>query len=281
VPEAKKVGDNDVDTDAPPKPDVKPKPKPVETASAPPKPKEPTPKPAEKPEPKPEPQEAKPEPVPATEKAAEPKPQQEVKPDPVAEAIVAENATEEAVKLPDTAPLPDARPQPPKAQTAKAPEHKEADKPAPKKETARKSEEDDKVLDQVAALLNKEENSGGGAKRSTEQASLGGEKTTSGEKLTQSEMDALRGQIQKCWSVPAGAVGAEDLKVSIRFKLDPSGALEGSPQIIEGGSGSTVQRAAAESARRAIQMCQPYNLPAEKYQAWADVLVHFDPSDMF
>lgn len=281
VPDATKVGDNEVDSDAPPKPDVKPKPKPVETASAPPPPKEPTPKPEIKPEPKPEPQEAKPEPVPATEKAVEAKPQQEVEPDPVKEAIVAESEKADAVKLPEQAPLPDARPQPPKAQTARAPEHKEADKPAPKQATAQKSQEDDKVLDQVAALLNKEKTSGGGAKRSNEQASLGGQKTTGGDKLSQSEMDALRGQIQKCWSVPAGAMDAEDLKVSIQFKLDQSGALVGSPQIVDGGGGSTVQRAAAESARRAILMCQPYNLPADKYAAWADVIVHFDPTDMF
>jgi colicin import membrane protein len=42
-----------------------------------------------------------------------------------------------------------------------------------------------------------------------------------------------------------------------------------------------VERAAAESARRAILQCAPYSLPAEKYEAWADVIVHFDPSEMF
>lgn len=282
VENATKVGDNDVDSEAPPKPEVKPTPKPVETASAPPPPKEPEPKPAEKPEPKPEPKEAKPEPVESTEKAAEAKPKQDVQPDPVKEAIVAESEKADAAKLPETAPLPDARPKPPKAQTAKAPEQKKAAKPAQKQAAAPKQQqEDDKVLDEVAALLNKEKTAGGGAKRSTEKASLGGNKTTGGDKLSQSEMDALRGQIQRCWNVPAGAMDAENLKVSVRFKLDPSGAVEGSPQIVQGGGSAGVERAAAESARRAILQCAPYNLPSEKYEAWADVIVNFDPSDMF
>ncbi|MFC6491009.1 hypothetical protein ACFP9U_23920, partial [Nitratireductor sp. GCM10026969] len=217
---------------------------------------------------------------PATEREPEPQPQQEVAPEPAEQSLVAENAEAESVKLPQSAPLPQARPQPPKAQTAKAPERKEAEKPA-QKQQARSEKKDDELFDEVAALLNKEEASGGGAERSTEQAALGGERTTTGETLTQSEMDALRGQIQRCWNVPAGALDAENLKVSLKFRLDPSGAIEGSPQIIAGGSGSSVERAAAESARRAILQCAPYNLPSEKYSAWADVIVHFDPTDMF
>ena len=133
----------------------------------------------------------------------------------------------------------------------------------------------------MAALLNKEKASGGGAKRSTEQAALGGNKTNNGSKLSQSEMDALRGQVQSCWNIPAGAVDAENLRVSVQFKLDPSGALEGSPEIISGGGSSGVERAAAEAARRAVSRCAPYNLPADKYEAWADVIVNFDPSEMF
>ena len=38
---------------------------------------------------------------------------------------------------------------------------------------------------------------------------------------------------------------------------------------------------AATNERRAVSRCAPYNLPAEKYDAWADVIVNFDPSEMF
>jgi outer membrane biosynthesis protein TonB len=281
VPDAQKVGENKVDTNTPPTPE--PTPKEIKTAAIPKLSPEPAPKPADKPEPEPVKQaEPKPTPVPATEVTPKPQPKQEVKPDPVAETIVAENAEAEATKLPENAPSPDARPQPPKAETAKTPERKEADEqPAQKQASRPKSEEKEFDADEVAALLNKEKPSGGGAKRSTEQAALGGNKTNNGSKLSQSEMDALRGQVQRCWNIPAGAVDAENLRVSVKFKLDPSGALEGSPEIISGGGSSGVERAAAEAARRAVSRCAPYNLPADKYEAWADVIVNFDPSEMF
>ena len=280
VPDAQKVGDNKIDLDTPPTPVEKPRP--VKAAEAPAPSPEPAPKPVEqkKPEPVKLP-EPKPEPVPATEVTPEPQPRQEVKPDPAPQTAVAETPAAESVKLPESAPSPEARPQPPQAQTAKAPDRKDAEKPAKQQASKPKSEEKSFNADEVAALLNKEKAAGGGAKRSQEQASLGGDRTTSGSKLSQSEMDALRGQIQRCWNVPAGAMDAQGLKVSIQFRLDPSGAIEGRPEIISGGGSAGVERAAAESARRAVLQCAPYNLPADKYDAWADVIVHFDPSEMF
>jgi len=277
VPDARNVGENTVDLPTPPTP--APSPREVQTAAAPPPSPEPAPKLAEKSPPVPA--ETKPEPVPATEMTPEPQPKQEVRPDPAPETAVAETPEAEAVALPDSAPSPQARPQPPQAQTAKAPERKNAEKPAEREARKPKSEDREFNADQIAALLNRDKPSGGGAKRSSEQAALGGRETTGGAKLTQSEMDALRGQIQRCWNIPAGAMDAENLKVSVQFKLSRSGELEGRPEIVSGGGGGGVERAAAESARRAILQCAPYNLPADKYEAWADVIVHFDPRDMF
>jgi len=279
VQDATRVGDNEVDLKTPPTPE--PKPRPVEKAA----PAEPEPTPAPEPEKsnKPAPSQASAEdiPVPATEREPEPQPKHEVMPDPAKQAAVAENVESPNVKLPESAPIPEARPRPPQAQTAKAPERKVSDKPPQEKKTAeREPEKTDDLLDEVAALLDKQKSSGGGAKRSTQQASLGTEETTTGEKLTQSEMDALRSQIQRCWNVPVGAANVEDLKVSIQFHLDRAGEVQGSPVILSGG-GTGVQRVAAESARRAVLQCAPYDLPSEKYEAWADVIVHFDPSEMF
>jgi colicin import membrane protein len=280
VEDAQEAGDNDVDLKSPPT--AKPSSRPVQTAALP----EPSPEPAPKQpiQPDAEPRkrpESKPEPIPATEATPKAQPKQEVKPDPVANAVSAETPDSEATKLPQAPPLPEARPQPPKAQTAKAPERKNSEMPAVQQAAKPKSEEKQFDADQIAALLNKEQPSGGGAKRSTQEAALGGNRETVGSTLTQSEMDALRAQIQRCWNVPAGAVDAQNLRVSVQVRLDPSGAVEGAPQIITGGGGEGIERAAAESARRAILQCAPYNLPTEKYEAWADVVVNFDPSEMF
>ncbi|MHA6642959.1 hypothetical protein [Mesorhizobium sp. A623] len=315
VADAQKVGENSVDTDKPVTPEAKPKP--VEEAAAPkpaPESKEPVktedvPKPKEEPKPVPAtdvapvPQlkeEVKPEPVkqpdpkpvpikepeakpePPKEKAAEKQPQPEVKPDAVAEAIAAEPPTE-TVQLPDAAPAPDARPQPrpAPAETAKAPDRKNADKPVKEASARPQSKDKEFDADAISALLNKQKASGGGAKRSTEQASLGGDKSTGGAKLSQNEMDALRQKLGGCWSIPAGVDDASTLKVSVRFQLDRSGMLQGRPEIVAGGAPSGPGRTAAESAVRAVQKCAPFNLPADKYDTWAEVVVNFDPSDMF
>lgn len=313
VPDARKAGDNTVDTEKPPTPEAKPKP--VETADAP--PPAPTPKEQPKTEDVPKPKE-EPKPVPATEVAPKPQPKEEVKPEPVkqpepkpapvkqpepapkppepkpavteakpatpdqvAEAIAADQP-QESVKLPDSAPAPEAKPKPAPAQaeTAKAPDRKDSEKPV--KEASSKPKSEDKALDdKIAALLNKEKASGGGAKRSTQQSSLGGEKNTGGEKLSQNEMDALRQKLGGCWSIPAGVDDAETLKVSVKFRLDRSGELEGRPEVVKGGASSGPARTAAESAVRAVQKCAPFNLPADKYDTWSEVVVNFDPSDMF
>ncbi len=280
VPDAQKVGENKVDTDKKATPQVTPKE--VEAAATPKSAPTPEPRPVDKPTADPavapEPKTAS---VPATEALPEPKPKQEVKPDPVQEAIAAAETKTDAIQLPTEAPAPEAKPKPPQAQTAKTPEKKETQKQVKEASSRPKTEENEFDSDEVAALLNKEKASGGGAKRSTQTASLGGEKSTGGSKLSQSEMDALRGQVQRCWNIPAGAADAQNLRVSVKFRLDRSGAIEGSPQIISGGGGAGVERAAAEAARRAVSRCAPYNLPAEKYEAWADVIVNFDPSEMF
>ena len=284
VPDAVNTGENAVDlkstktakpspkevvSEAPPKPAEKPAPKPE------PAPEAPTPKPVEVAEPKPAPD---PAPTPAPEKPAEPAPAPvevaalpaESKPDPVAEAITeAAPPTPEFAALPNAGPVPQSRPEPPKAPA----------KPAAS-ETA-SSKESDFNADEVAALLNKQDATGGGAKRSTETASLGGSRTTRGNTLSQSEMDALRGQIQKYWNIIPGIADGGDVRVTVKMRLDLAGNIVGQPDVTATGGSAGTRGTLAGSARRAVLRAQPYQLPKEKYDSWADVIVNFDPSQMF
>ena len=276
--DAVNLGDQERDQAAPETEEQKP----VEVEQAVlPKPSEaPTPDPAPRPEPV---EEVAPEPEPdtTTEVAALPEPRQTVEPDPVpdvvqeAEPLPAEPQT----RVPDQVPVPAIRPERPQAQTAKTDERRESE-PQRQAQSTPPAPDNKSEEDEVAALLNQEKASGGGAQRTNQQASLGGQRNTGGSELTQSEMDALRNQIQACWSPPS-ALGAEDLKVSVRFRLDRSGMLEGRPTVTV----SSGNRAADESARRAILICeqrnQGYRLPAEKYDAWQDVVVNFDPSEIY
>lgn len=190
----------------------------------------------------------------------------------MAKAITAASADDQSVKLPDNVPTPQARPTPPKPQVART-------QPAPAQPQTDPSK-DKSLDDKIAALLNHEKPAGGGARRSDMTASLGADTSNGGETLTQSEMDALRAQIERCWSPPVGVADASDLKISVKMKLDRSGALQADPQVISGGGG-TLGQIAVESAMRAVMRCAPYKLPPDKYQAWADVIVNFDPSQMF
>lgn len=260
VDNAQNIGNNEIDL---PNMAALPGNRPVESAAPPPPAEEPPPPPVQE-------AEAPPEPEPAPVEAEAPEP---------SEQAVAQEQPRDAVALPDSAPRPQTRPQPQVAQ--QPPQQREPERPRPTQETAQQPSQDSNFnADEIAALLSQEEARGGGAARSQDQASLGGRNTT-GATLSQSEIDSLRSQVSRCWNPPVGAAEAENMVVSIRLRLDPSGALDGNPEIVSGRGASMAERAAADAARRAVMRCAPFNAPADKYEAWADVQFNFDPRDMF
>ena len=297
VAEAQNVGDNDVDLEtqddaAPsdtereqaalptPSETVSNEQTPEEVAAAPkPEPRDPapTPEPASVPEPAPAPA---PEPAPA------PVPEAAVIPEPAPEPDVAEappepqQPEEPELAFPDQAPLPTRRPPEPQRQVAETPP---VERPRTDNQTTASttSEQDDFNVDDIAALLNRTEAQGGGARRSEQAAAMGAQRTTGGATLTQSELDALRGQIQRNWSILAGLDGAEGVRIRIQMKLDPSGAIVGQPEVTATGGSESARRILAGGARRAVLKASPFvNLPPEKYDAWNEVVVNFDPSSM-
>jgi colicin import membrane protein len=224
----------------------------IVTASAEPTPPTPEPKRPE-PKPVPVPPQARPETKPEKAKT-EPKP--EPKTDPIAEALKKDEAK---------------KPEKPKQQAqAKPTPPKKPPPPQPRFDPSK-----------VAALLDKRDPrrhaASGDVLNST--ASLGVPTGTAAH-LSQSEIDALRAQIQACWNPPAGAADFKDLIVKIRLMLNQDGSLSGEPIVLNRGSNAFFQ-IAAESAMRAIRRCQPYHLPVAKYDVWKDVEVTFDPRDMF
>lgn len=106
------------------------------------------------------------------------------------------------------------------------------------------------------------------------------------EQQTLSLIDAIRKQIydRNCWSIPAGAKEAENLKVTIRVRLRPDGTLARAPEVVEktrmNAPGQEFFRTAAESALRAVRKCVPFELPREKYDLWQDTEIVFDPKEI-
>jgi outer membrane biosynthesis protein TonB len=200
-------------------------------------------------------------------------------------------------------PIPEVKPPEPKPEKAKAPEpdpiaealkkeeakrKEEAKKreERKRKEEAKKKREEKKQEqafdpNQIAALLDKRRPqrlaAAGATLNSTPSLGL---PSGSAATLTQTEIDALRAQIQACWNPPAGSLDAKELIVRIRLQLHEDGSLSANPTLLNHGSHPIFQ-IAAESAMRAIKRCQPYKLPIAKYAVWRDVEVTFDPRDMF
>ncbi|WP_453962661.1 cell envelope biogenesis protein TolA [Amorphus suaedae] len=201
--------------------------------------------------------EAQPEPTPAPQQEAEAQPEPEPTPEPQQQA--------EAEPTPTTNVVPRARPTPPPK------------RPQPTQSASAQTNESFDA-DRISALLNKVEPSGGGSGSSRASAGIRSGGTNAA--MTMTELDALRAQIQRCWNPPVGAQGAEDLVVTVQMQLNENGTVSGSPEVINSGSNPFFQ-AAADSARRAVLRCQPYNLPLEKYDTWREVRVTFDPRDLF
>lgn len=225
-------------------------------------------------------------PAPTTKVAAEPEPRVKVAAITPKEQVEVTKQSEplpqeEFLKLPDLVPVPSARPVVAPANTAKTNERKEAVKPATQVARAAPQTKSKKDADKIAALLNRQEPTASGAKRSQKRASLGTKSSNGAKKLSQGQMDALRGKIQGCFNLTAGMADAEELRATVTVKLNRAGELEGKPEVTASGGSTSVRRAFRGAARRAVQKCAPYDeLPRDKYETWADLVVNFDVSDM-
>lgn len=252
-PEAVNVGDTESDKQSDAKKVTKAPP--VEKTEA------PAPKPAPRPEPKP---------VEKTEPVTPPKAQEKPEPKPEPKTDIAmlveknkteqesETPTEEFQKLPDRVAAPKARPKRNQAE--------------PKKQTDAKKK----------AVVNKAESAAGGAKASTKKASKGVRKSNNAGKLAQTEIDALRGRLEGCWSVGdlSGHPDASSMRAKVTFNLSRSGEIEGRVKVAVSGTDRSTKATLAVRVRAAVTECAPYNLPQEKYETWSEVVVNFSLADM-
>jgi hypothetical protein len=233
----------------PPLPRPAPKPDPVPD---PPLPPPPTPAPPQPPDPEPEPTPpAPPEPAPPP-------------PAPTPEADAPPPPEKTAAIEPKNVPIPRMRPDRPKPKVAPKPD-------------------DELNMDQITALLDKRKLEQMAAAEPTEQEqkpTLGSPTaTTTTAKMTVNELDALRARLAECWNPPLGWTDPSEVRVVLMLSLNPDGSVNGVPAVLESPQGQ-YSNAAPESALRAVRRCAPYNLPAEKYDAWKEVKVTFDPREM-
>lgn len=129
----------------------------------------------------------------------------------------------------------------------------------------------------IAALLNKLPEDKPAAKKKPAKTKTKTRFSGKDATVSASDKDLLRRKIGECWNTPTGIENAEKLIVKIKIHLKRDGTLQRPPEVIK----STSDRA-ADSALRAVRRCAPYNmLPPKKYNAWREIVLNFDPREMF
>lgn len=250
------------ETNVPSKPE-KVEPKPVQKEKPKPKPK-PTPPPPPPPPPQAKAPEPEPEPAPVEEvpEIVEPEPKPIEKPKPEPKKVEVTKRT--------VAPLPPRKPKP-----------KVKAKPVDAFESVLKTLEDLKNAPPPPKEPDPELDF---AKMMESALDKPNQRNDLGEKMTISEIDLVRQQIRKCWNLPAGAKDAHKMRISIQIAMNPDGRVR-KARILDQGqmSANPFYRAMAESAYRAVMnpRCQPFKLPPEKYDRWKNMMLNFDPKEMF
>tara|TARA_Y100000590_G_scaffold244461_1_gene274739 strand:- start:827 stop:1798 length:972 start_codon:yes stop_codon:yes gene_type:complete len=135
----------------------------------------------------------------------------------------------------------------------------------------------------IAALIDKSKEDLGETNKKNNKISQSQDLSMKSSNLTLSEEDALKSQIFGCWSIPLGLPYKEDLLVRIKLKLKPDGTLI-KTEILDHARmntpGQGFYKVLAESALRAIQLCQPLKVPTSGYERWKDLQLNFDPREM-
>ena len=91
----------------------------------------------------------------------------------------------------------------------------------------------------------------------------------------------MRARLTQLWNVQAGTERPEELVVEVRIRLTKERRLAAAPEMVSRGTSPRYQ-AAADAAVRAVLQGQPYNmLRDETYAQWQDIVVTFDPREMF
>ena len=199
------------------------------------------------------------------------------------EKLVSEQAPPKIVKKekPDAVPLPDK-----KIEKIKKQEDKKQNPEKIDNEVKQVSEFEKKELfdpNNIAALIDKSKEETAETTNKLFKVSQDQDKNVEIAGLTLSEEDALKAQIFSCWSIPLGLPYNKNLLVRIKLRLKPDGTVIRS-EILDHARmnkpGQGFYKVLAESALRAIKLCQPLRVPTKGYERWKNLQLNFDAREM-
>jgi len=199
------------------------------------------------------------------------------------EKLISEQAPPKIVKKekPDAVPLPDE-----KIEKVQKLEEKKQNPEKIDNEVKQVSEfEKEELFDpnSIAALIDKSKEETAETNKKTNKITQDQDRSIDMTGLSLSEEDALKAQIFGCWSIPLGLPYNENLLVRIKLKLKPDGSVIRS-EILDHARmnkpGQGFYKVLAESALRAIKLCQPLRVPTTGYERWKDLQLNFDAREM-
>ena len=145
--------------------------------------------------------------------------------------------------------------------------------------------EKDELFDpnQIAALIDKSKEETAKTLKKNKKLTQSSVITSFATGLTLSQEDALKAQIFGCWSLPLGLPYHKNLLVRIKLKLKPDGTVLRT-EILDHARmnqpGQGFYKVLAESALRAVRICQPLRVPPTGYEKWKDLQLNFDANEM-
>ncbi|MDA8618438.1 cell envelope integrity protein TolA [Candidatus Pelagibacter bacterium] len=198
------------------------------------------------------------------------------------ERLVSEQAppAAKAKEKPDRIPLPNEKKE--EKQIVKKKQNPEEIKPQIRQASEFEKKE---IVDtnQIAALIDKAKEVEAVKRKKTDKLTQSTQKNSFASGLTLSQEDALRAQIFGCWSVPLGLPYDKDLLVRIKLKLKKDGTIMKS-EILDhqrmNMPGQKFYKVLAESALRAVRLCQPLKVPPTGYDKWKELQLNFNPTEM-
>ena len=135
----------------------------------------------------------------------------------------------------------------------------------------------------IAALIDKSKEESATVIKKNNDITQDQDKNIESTGLTLSEEDALKAQIFGCWSIPLGLPYNENLLVRIKLKLKPDGSVT-KTEILDHARmnkpGQGFYKVLAESALRAVKLCQPLRVPTTGYERWKELQLNFDAREM-
>jgi len=136
---------------------------------------------------------------------------------------------------------------------------------------------------QIAALIDKAKEETTKVEKNKNKLTQSSVKNSFATGLTLSEEDALRAQIFGCWTVPLGLPYDDDLLVRVKLELKQDGTISRS-EILDhermNKPGQKFYKILAESALRAVRICQPLRVPQTGYEKWKNIQLNFNPTEM-